>query len=88
MRPIPTAVGMGDTGPYFWVQGCAMDEATAKEISKRQHTAFTAESEFDFNSLRFYYHSVSWYAWLTVPANSGRTSPAVPCGGLKGGSYG
>jgi hypothetical protein len=46
MRPIPTAVGMGDTGPYFWVQGCAMDDATAKEISKRQHTAFTAESGF------------------------------------------
>ena len=44
MRPVPTAVGMGDTGPYFWVQGCAMDDVTAKEISKRQHTAFTAES--------------------------------------------
>jgi hypothetical protein len=51
MRPIPTAVGMGDTGPYFWVQGCTMDDATAKEISKRQHTAFTAESGFQSWSL-------------------------------------
>jgi hypothetical protein len=46
MRPIPTAVGMGDTGPYFWVSGCEMDEATAKEVLKRQHTAFTADSKF------------------------------------------
>jgi hypothetical protein len=45
MRPIPTAVGMGDTGPYFWVSGCEMDEATAKEVLKRQHTAFTADSK-------------------------------------------
>ncbi|KAN0110090.1 hypothetical protein V8E51_006477 [Hyaloscypha variabilis] len=44
MRPIPTAVGMGDAGPWFWVQGCDMDEATGKAISKKQHTAFTADN--------------------------------------------
>ncbi len=42
---------MGDIAPYFWISGCELDEASAKEVLKKQHPAFTAESEPSFYSI-------------------------------------
>lgn len=48
MRPIPTVVGMGDTSPFLWAAGVALDDGSEKTLEgllKRQHIAFTAESQ-------------------------------------------
>lgn len=48
MRPIPTVVGMGETAPYFWIAAIGpevADEKTQESILKKNHIAFTAESQ-------------------------------------------
>jgi hypothetical protein len=48
-RPFPTLVGLGESTPYFWMSGLAEDEEdkTLSAILKKDHIAFTAESEFE-----------------------------------------
>ena len=48
MRPTPTAVGMGETRPYFWVIGLSPeggDEKGHEGLLKAHHIAFVAESK-------------------------------------------
>lgn len=46
-RPIPTAVGLGEAHPYFWI-GVAdpneVDEKSLDYLLKSNHIAFTADS--------------------------------------------
>ncbi len=47
-RPIPSVVGMGDAAPFMWIAGVDpkdADEKTQETLLKRQHIAFTAESQ-------------------------------------------
>ena len=48
MRPIPTAVGLGETLPYFWLVGVSADDGydipTATKMGALAHFAFVAES--------------------------------------------
>ncbi len=48
MRYGPHIVGLGDDLPYFWIAGIVSEDADGKtvdEMLKKQHIAFTAESE-------------------------------------------
>jgi len=48
MRPVPWAVGMGETTPYFWIYGVDAEAGAAAssyaDILKANHVAFTAQS--------------------------------------------
>ena len=48
VRPVPFVVGMGESKPYFWITGInpeEVDEKMLEVLLKKQHIAFTAESE-------------------------------------------
>lgn len=45
---MPTVVGMGDAVPFLWIDGLGtkdIDEKTQESLPKKQHIAFTAESQ-------------------------------------------
>ena len=44
MRPVPTAVGLGDSAAWLWFTGAEGDEEAFKTVLKGTHVAFTAES--------------------------------------------
>lgn len=49
MRPTPSVVGMGDGVPYLWITALGPkdgdDEKIQESLLKRQHIAFTADSQ-------------------------------------------
>lgn len=48
MRPIASVVGMGDAVAFLWIDGLGPevgDETTQERVLKRQHVAFSAESQ-------------------------------------------
>jgi hypothetical protein len=49
MRPIPTVSGCGDARPYMWINEVEVEDAkTHQAIMKKDHIAFTAESQSPF----------------------------------------
>lgn len=47
-RPIPTVVGLGDSRPYMWIAGVdpkTGDTEGQESLVKREHIAFTADSQ-------------------------------------------
>jgi hypothetical protein len=55
-RPIPTVIGMGDKVPFLWLAGLDPkdgDVKTQEAVVKRQHIAFTAESQSSVLALPF-----------------------------------